>query len=72
MKEVCDLDREVPNFAWCFDCVPEENSLYFSFGDVVFEIPSIDLVCWAIRYMDVVAMKSLAALTFLIRWEGEI
>lgn len=44
MKEVCDLDREVPNFAWCFDCVPEENSLYFSFGDVRFEIPSIDLV----------------------------
>ena len=44
MKEVCDLDREVPNFAWCFDCVPEENSLYLGFGDVRFELPSIDLV----------------------------
>lgn len=44
MKEVCDLDREVPNFAWCFDCVPEENSLYLGFGDIRFEIPSIDLV----------------------------
>ena len=28
MKEVCDLDRERENFGWCFDCVPEENSLY--------------------------------------------
>lgn len=44
MKEVCDLDRTTPNFAWCFDCVPEENSLYLGFGDIRFEIPSIDLV----------------------------
>ena len=44
MKEICDLDRETPNFAWCFDCVPEENSLYLGFGEVRFEIPSIDLV----------------------------
>lgn len=27
MKKVCDLDRSQANFAWCFDCVPEENSL---------------------------------------------
>ena len=33
-----------PIFAWCFDCVPEENSLYLGFGEVRFEIPSIDLV----------------------------
>lgn len=44
MKEVCDLDRNTANFAWCFDCVPEENSLYLGFGNVRFEIPSIDLV----------------------------
>ncbi len=44
MKEVCDLDRSVQNFAWCFDCVPEENSLVFDFGGVHFEIPSINLV----------------------------
>lgn len=44
MKEVCDLDKDAPNFAWCFDCVPEENSLYLGFGDVKFELPSIDLV----------------------------
>lgn len=44
MKEVCDLDRSAPNFAWCFDCVPEENSLLLGFGEMRFEIPSIDLV----------------------------
>jgi mannose-6-phosphate isomerase class I len=44
MKEVCDLPRESPNYAWCFDCVPEENSLLLGFGDVRVEIPSINLV----------------------------
>ena len=44
MKEVCDLDRSAKNFAWCFDCVPEENSLLLQYGDVKVEIPSIDLV----------------------------
>ena len=44
MKEICDLDRSKVNYAWCFDCVPEENSLYLGFGSKRFEIPSIDLV----------------------------
>ncbi|CAN5645987.1 class I mannose-6-phosphate isomerase [soil metagenome] len=44
MKEVCDLDRSANNFAWCFDCVPEENSLLLGFGEQQFELPSIDLV----------------------------
>jgi len=44
MKGVCDLDRSAKNFGWCFDCVPEENSLLLGFGDTRFEIPSIDLV----------------------------
>lgn len=44
MREVCDLGEDKPNYAWCFDCVPEENSLLLGFGDVKFEIPSIDLV----------------------------
>jgi hypothetical protein len=44
MKEVCDLDREQANFAWCFDCVPEENSLLLRFGDVRVEVPATDLV----------------------------
>jgi mannose-6-phosphate isomerase class I len=44
MKEACDLCREVKNYGWCFDCVPEENSLLLGFGKMRFEIPSIDLV----------------------------
>ncbi len=44
MKEVCDLDRSADNYAWCFDCVPEENSLLLDFGKTTLEIPSIDLV----------------------------
>lgn len=44
MKEVCDLDKERENFGWCFDCVPEENSLYLEVGGELFEIPSNDVV----------------------------
>jgi len=44
MKEICDLDRNVVNFGWCFDCVPEENSLLLGFGGILLEIPSLDLV----------------------------
>ena len=44
MKEACDLPRETENYAWCFDCVPEENSLLLGFGDVKVEIPSLNLV----------------------------
>lgn len=44
MKDVCDLDRSKENYAWGFDCVPEENSLYLQFGEIRFEMPSINLV----------------------------
>lgn len=44
MEEVCDLPRDVPNYAWCFDCVPEENSLLLGFGEQRVEVPAIDLV----------------------------
>ena len=33
-----------PNYAWGFDCVPEENSLLLAFGDVCTEVPSLNLV----------------------------
>lgn len=49
MKEVCDLDREQPNFGWCFDCVPEENSLYLKVADELFEVPANDLVFYKTR-----------------------
>ncbi|AMR29262.1 mannose-6-phosphate isomerase [Hymenobacter psoromatis] len=44
MREVCDLPAGPANYAWCFDCVPEENSLLLGFGAARVEIPSIDLV----------------------------
>lgn len=44
MKEVCDLPREEQNYGWCFDCVPEENSLYLNLDGVLVEFPSQDLV----------------------------
>ena len=44
MKEVCGLDKSQEQYAWCFDGVPEENSLKLKYGDIVIEIPSIDLV----------------------------
>ena len=44
MKEVCDLDPDKKNYAWCFNCVPEENSLYLGFGNIKFELPSVNVV----------------------------
>lgn len=44
MKEVCHLDPSAPNYAWAFDGVPEENSIYFDFDGVIFELPAMDLV----------------------------
>ena len=45
MRQVCDLPDGPPNYAWCFDCVPEENSLLLGFGHARVEVPSINLVC---------------------------
>ena len=44
LKEICDLERTEKNFAWGFDCVPEENSLLIRFDRILFETPSINLV----------------------------
>lgn len=44
MRQVCGLDDDAPNYAWCFDCVPEENSLLLNAGNVSVEIPAMDLV----------------------------
>lgn len=45
MERVCQLpDDGAPNHAWCFDCVPEENSLVLGFGDARIEVPSLDVV----------------------------
>jgi mannose-6-phosphate isomerase class I len=44
MKETFDLPREPSNYAWCFDCVPEENSVTLGFGSRRFQLPAIVLV----------------------------
>ncbi|MCY3412246.1 MAG: class I mannose-6-phosphate isomerase [Candidatus Heimdallarchaeota archaeon] len=44
MKDVCNLDPQAENYAWCFDGVPEENSIYLAYGEKFIEIPAIDLV----------------------------
>lgn len=73
MKDVCDLERTMPNYAWCFDCVPEENSLLLAFGDEKVEIPSIDLILlipdsyWVMLCMAGLVMSFQYGLTFLIR-----
>ena len=46
MKTVCDLPKDKENYAWSFDGVPEENSLYFRFGGVRVELPAMDLVLY--------------------------
>lgn len=49
MKEVCDLDKSRDNFGWCFDCVPEENSLYLKVAGELFEMASNNLVFYQTR-----------------------
>jgi mannose-6-phosphate isomerase class I len=44
MKKVCGLDSDADNYAWCFDCVPEENSILLDVGGEIVELPSVDVV----------------------------
>jgi mannose-6-phosphate isomerase class I len=44
MRRHFDLPKDAPNFAWCFDCVPEENSLRLGFGSRAVELPALTLV----------------------------
>jgi mannose-6-phosphate isomerase class I len=69
MEEVCDLPRDVPNHAWCFDCVPEENSLLLGFGEHRVEVPSIDLVFWQPRALLGDAVHARFGTEFPIRFD---
>lgn len=51
MREVCGLDQDAPNYAWSFDGVPEENSLYLQYGDVRIETPAMNLVQYQPRQL---------------------
>lgn len=44
MQEVCGLESQANPYAWCFDGVPEENSLFFAYGSTRVELPAINLV----------------------------
>lgn len=43
MKEVCHLDPDEKNYAWSFDGVPEENSIFLRYGNVRIESPAMNL-----------------------------
>lgn len=49
MNEAPGFDHNVENSSVCIDCVPEENSLLLGFGDVLLEIPAVDLLFYQPR-----------------------
>jgi len=69
MKEVCDLDRSAGNYGWCFDCVPEENSLFFEVNGVRFELPAQDLVLSKSRELLGEAVEARFGKDFPIRFD---
>lgn len=69
MKDVCDLDRDEINYGWCFDCVPEENSLLFNVNGTLFEIPSVDLVLLKSRELLGAPVESRFGKEFPIRFD---
>ncbi len=69
MKEVCDLDREVSNYGWCFDCVPEENSLLLEVDGVKVEFPANDLVLLHSRELLGVPVEGRFGKDFPIRFD---
>lgn len=46
MKEVCNLDKSKPNYAWSFDGVPEENSINLKFGETIIATPALNVVMY--------------------------
>ena len=69
MEEVCDLPRDKPNHAWCFDCVPEENSLLLGFGERRVEVPAIDVVLMHPRALLGEAVAAAFGAEFPIRFD---
>ncbi|HLV94634.1 MAG TPA: class I mannose-6-phosphate isomerase [Candidatus Acidoferrales bacterium] len=69
MEEVCDLPHDAPNHAWCFDCVPEENSLLLGLGDVRIELPASDLTFFQPRELLGDAIYSRFGKEFPIRFD---
>ena len=43
MKEVCRLDSDADNYAWCIDCVMEDQSIVLGFGGEAVKLPANNL-----------------------------
>lgn len=69
MKRAFQLPDDVPNYAWCFNCVPEENSLLLGFGDARVEIPALDLVFSHARELLGEAVHGRFGMEFPIRFD---
>ncbi len=69
MEEVCGLEKGTPNYAWCFDCVPEENSLLLNFGRTSIEIPAMNLTLLCPRELLGDAVLSRFGTEFPIRFD---
>ncbi len=51
MQQNFGLGEDEPNYAWSFDGVPEENSLNLMFGEILVELPCMDLVLYRPRQL---------------------
>jgi mannose-6-phosphate isomerase class I len=69
MRELCELPPDAPNYAWCFDCVPEENSLRLGFGGESIDIPALDLVFFEPRRLLGDAVHARFGTEFPIRFD---
>jgi mannose-6-phosphate isomerase class I len=55
LENKIDLEKRENPYAWGFDGVPEENSVYFIVGNIQVEVPSINLVFF--EYKDLLGEK---------------
>jgi mannose-6-phosphate isomerase class I len=69
MRRTFDLPRDAPNYAWCFDCVPEENSLLLGFGSQRIEVPASDVVFRHPEYLLGASVYSRFGAEFPIRFD---
>nr|WP_290427113.1 class I mannose-6-phosphate isomerase [Coprobacter tertius] len=69
MIDVCDLPNNKPNYGWCFDCVPEENSLYLNIDGINFEMPSVNVVYLESRKLLGEAVEARFGKEFPIRFD---
>lgn len=69
MKETMALPEDSPNYGWCFDCVPEENSILFRFGETVVELPSMNVLYFDPNRLLGSRVHSRFGLSFPIRFD---